>query len=144
MHGGGLVILCKKHILADKINLTKYNTPDRAELVGIEWGDVHWILYYTPNAHEAPLLLEAVQQYKEDHPQARVVYIGDMNVHNQEWLDSKSHTDQADVLAQEFSESFGMEQFVHFPTRGENTLDLVLSDIEGPLVLVKCTRVKWK
>ena len=45
-----------------------------------------------------------------------------------------SNADQAGVLAQDFSESFGMEQLVNFPTRGENTLDLVLSDIEGRAV----------
>ena len=34
-------------------------------------------------------------------------------------------------MAQEFSELYDMQQLINFPTRGENTLDLVLSDIDG-------------
>ena len=60
-----------------------------------------------------------------------MVFLGDMNVQNEEWLHSVSGTDHAGVLAQEFSEMFNMHQLVDFPTRGQNTLDLVLSDIAG-------------
>ena len=66
-HGRGLLLGCKKHILADKLGIAKYNVKSKAELVGINWGGVHRILYYTPNSTTAPSLLEAVQQYKEDH-----------------------------------------------------------------------------
>ena len=132
-NGGGLLIGCKKQVLADTLNLHKYNTVGsrRAELIGIDWGGVHWILYYTPNSHEAVWLIDVLQQYKEDHPLQPVVFLGDMNVHNEEWLHSVSGTDHAGVLAQEFSEMFNMHQLVDFPTRGQNTLDLVLSDIVG-------------
>ena len=131
MHGGGLLLGCKKHILADKLNLVKYDTVGRAEMVCVEWEGVHWVLYYTPNAHEALLMIQVIQQYKEDHPGVPVVFIGDTNVHNSNWICSTSTTDQGGILAQEFSEIFGMTQLVNFPTRKGNTLDLVLSDING-------------
>ena len=53
-----------------------------------------------------------------------------MNVHNQDWICS-TFTDKAGIKAQEFCEIFGMSQLVNFPTRGENTLDLVISDFHG-------------
>jgi len=34
-HGGGLMLGCKKHILADKLDMAKYNVKGKAELVGI-------------------------------------------------------------------------------------------------------------
>ena len=40
-HGGGLMLGCKKHILADKLDVAKYNIPRKAELVGIKWGNIH-------------------------------------------------------------------------------------------------------
>ena len=68
MHGGGLLLGCKKHILAEKLVLAKYNTVSRAELIGVEWEGVHWVLYYTSNAHDALLVLQVIQRYKEDYP----------------------------------------------------------------------------
>ena len=126
-----MLIGCKKQILADTLDLSKYNTPGLAEMIGIEWGGVHWILYYTPNSNAALVLLQAIQQYKEDHPTARMVFIGDMNAHNSDWIISSSITDKAGLLAQEFCELFGLSQLVDFTTREGNTLDLVMSDIKG-------------
>ena len=58
----------------DKIDMRKYNVIGSAKLVGIDRGGVHWITYYTPNSHEAPVLLQMVQQYKEDHHSHQCVY----------------------------------------------------------------------
>ena len=131
VHGGGLIIGCKTQVLADCPDLKMYNIKGGTEVAGIEWGGVHWILYYTPNTYQASLLIDMLQKYKEDHPDVPVVFIGDMNVHNAEWLQHSSGTDIAGTRAQEFAEMLGLEQLVQFPTRGENTLDLVLSDIGG-------------
>ena len=40
-------------------------------------------------------------------------------------------TDKGGVLAQEFSELVGLTQLVGFTTRGANTLDLILTDVEA-------------
>ena len=55
-------------MLADPLNLTKYNTPGKAEMVGIDWASRHWILFYTPNSYIATSMVDTLQQYKEDHP----------------------------------------------------------------------------
>ena len=130
MHGGGLLLGGRKHLLVDVLDLRKYNVIGVVEMVGIEWEGIHWILYYTPNSIAALELIDTMQRYKKDNPQGHCVFIGDANVHNADWIHS-NFTDLAGELAQEFCEMFGMQQLINFPTRGENTLDLVMSDIDG-------------
>ena len=134
MNGGGLMLGGKKHLLVDVLDLSDYNEKGVAEQVGIVWEDVHWILYYTPNSYAALTLLKLQQQYKEDDPGIRVAFIGDTNVHNNDWICSVSPTDPGGIAAQEFCELFGMHQLVHFPTRGDNTLNIVLSGVMGEAV----------
>ena len=129
IHGGGLILGGKKHLLVDILDLKDYNVKGVAEQIGIEWEGVHWILYYTPNSYAALTLLKLQQQYKEDNSGIRVVFVGDMNVHNNDWICSVSPTDPGGLAAQEFGELFGTQQLVHFPTRGDDTLDIVLSDV---------------
>ena len=137
-HGGGLIIGGKKHILPDTLPLQKYNTRGvvPVEMQGIEWDGKHWILYYTPNSYAAQQLVQVyvIQQYKEDHSGIDCIFIGDIYVHNSDWINSTSMTDKASLMAQEFAESFGMKQLVDFPTREGNTLDIVLSDLDGSAV----------
>ena len=59
-----------------------------------------------------------------------MVLLSDFNVHNQSWLNSKC-TDADGVEAEEMCDMFGLSQLVHFPTRGKNTLDLVMSSTPG-------------
>ena len=57
-----------------------------------------------------------------------VMLIGDFNWHSQSWLGSNKTTD-AGVRAEGVFASHGLEQLVDMPTRGENTLDFILTDI---------------
>lgn len=134
-HGGGLLMGAEKHLLVDSLNMHKYNLKGVAEMVGFTWADVDWILYYTSSARAAVTLLEMMRLYREEHPGRRVVFIGDMNAHNSDWLCGTDVTDEAGMLAEELCEMYGMKQIVDFPTRGLNTLDLVISDIEGEAVV---------
>ena len=56
-----------------------------------------------------------------------VMLIGDFNVHHKEWLGSNV-TDAAGRRALQLSNCLGLDQIVTEPTRGNNILDLVLSD----------------
>ena len=60
--------------------------------------------------------------------------MGDFNAHHNEWLWSAVDTDFAGVTTQELCESFGLHQYVNFPTRGPNTLDLIMSTFIGSAV----------
>ena len=44
------------------------------------------------------------------------------------------YTEFAGIATQEFCESFGLHQYVNFPTRGPNTLDLIFSTFTGSAV----------
>ena len=56
--------------------------------------------------------------------------VGDFNVHNTAWLGS-SKTTRAGEYMEELSAAHSLMQHVQEPTRGLNTLDLVLSDFTG-------------
>ena len=135
-HGGGLCIGAREHLLVDKLNLAKYNTVRSAEIIGVRSEDVDYLLGYTNKSSEAIKLLLAVQLYMLDNPGRKVVLLGDFNVHNMDWITSTS-TDAAGREAEGTCEMFGLSQLVHFPTRGGNTLDLVMSSIPGSCIPIE-------
>ena len=57
-----------------------------------------------------------------------ILLIGDFNVHHQEWLNSPT-TDSAGRCTQQLSDNLGLQQIVKDPTRGENILDLAMTDL---------------
>ena len=91
-------------------------------------------LCYTPKSHLAPRLLDNCEQYKLDNPFRSVTYLGDFNVHNPDWIHSIGDKDAGGIQAEQMCEMFGMKQLIDFPTRGENTLDLVMSTHSGTAV----------
>ncbi|XP_065174836.1 uncharacterized protein LOC135804803 [Sycon ciliatum] len=64
-----------------------------------------------------------------------VVIAGDLNVHNESWLCSTKTTPAGEYM-EELSAFHGLHQHVTQPTRGENTLDLILSDFSETSVVV--------
>ena len=80
------------------------------------------------------MLIAQCLLYLQEHPSRKVVFLGDFNVHNSKWICSVSPTDEAGVNAQHMCESFGLHQLVGFPTRGGNTLDLIISHLPGQAV----------
>ncbi len=55
--------------------------------------------------------------------------IGDLNVHQKRWLEFSSENMPEGNALQGFCADHGFEELVKAPTRGENLLDLVLSDV---------------
>ena len=130
-HGGGLLAGCKKHLFATELALSAYNVKMEAELCGFELNGTDYVLCYTSHSRFAVRLFDKMQQYMLDNPSHPIVFLGDFNVHNQEWLNSRSLTDKGGCLAKEFYEIFGFFQYVDFDTRDGNTLDLVMSPFDG-------------
>jgi hypothetical protein len=58
----------------------------------------------------------------------KLLFFMDANAHHTDWLGSTS-TDRAGEVAKAFVEDYGMDQYVTFPTRGVNTLDLIIGDV---------------
>ena len=131
-YGGGLLLGVLKHHLVDVLKLTKYNTVGVVEMAGFELNDTDIICCYTPDSRRAPRLLDAILQYHIDKPERPKIFCGDFNIHNPDWVCST--TKKADVagrIAQEFCEIYGFNQLVDFPTRGRNTLDLIITSFAG-------------
>ena len=61
-----------------------------------------------------------------------IILTGDFNVHHKAWLGS-SKTSKAGEELEDLCSSYGLSQHVHFPTRGCNPLDLVISDCPTPV-----------
>ena len=59
--------------------------------------------------------------------ESRIILAGDFNVHNRQWLNS-TRTTVAGEYAEDMCILHGLEQHVTMPTRGNNTLDLIMSD----------------
>ena len=66
-----------------------------------------------------------------DNPGRKFILMGDFNCHHKEWLCATVPTDYAGIVAQELCESFGLHRYVDFPTRGLNTLHLIICNSPG-------------
>ena len=130
-HGGGVIAGAKKHLLASKLDLSEYCIREEAEMAGFELDNVNYVGCYTSNSMTAKVLIAQCNRYLRDNLSCKVVFLGDFNVHNQEWIGSASPTDDAGIDAQHMCEAFGLHQLVDFPTRGANTLDLIMSHLLG-------------
>ena len=64
--------------------------------------------------------------FKLDNPY-RSFFYSDFNVHNPDWICSTGDKDAGGIHAEEMCEMFGLNQLIDFPTRGENTLDPVMT-----------------
>ena len=58
---------------------------------------------------------------------SNIILAGDFNVHNREWLCSTKTTIAGEAM-EEFCASHHLTQPVTHPTRGDNTLHLIISD----------------
>eukprot|EP00117_Sycon_ciliatum_P031201 scpid26526/ scgid24448/ RNA-directed DNA polymerase from mobile element jockey; Reverse transcriptase len=67
-------------------------------------------------------------------PSAQVILAGDLNVHSTEWLGSTKTTTAGQRL-EEICATHGLIQHVDQPTRGKNTLDLILSNLPHPVTV---------
>lgn len=130
-NGGGILLGANQHLLCTPVNLTAYNVPKVAEMDGFTLDGTYYICCYMPNSMHIHVLIDMLQKLIIDHPGKKFVIVGDFNTHNKEWLCSTSPTDYAGTVAQEFCESFSVDQYVDFSTRGGNTLDLVMSHFPG-------------
>ena len=74
-------------------------------------------------------LLNSMAYIQESDPKASFVFVGDVNAHHQDWLNSVSQTNQHGRAALDFSNLTGCEQIVHSPTHvSGNCLDLLFTD----------------
>ena len=130
-HGGGLIILSQEHLLCDTVSMKKYHIDEAAELVAMRYGEVVYVDGYSNKSSVCGKMIAALGQMRIDMPTTKFVVMGDFNIHNEKWLHSVSGTDDAGEKMEEFVQLNGIHQLVDFPTCGDNTLDLIMTDWEG-------------
>ena len=130
-NGGGIIVWGRTNIGITRLNF---------ETVGLE---VLWFSVKLANfksvvlcaAYRPPsdTCTDMMDYFLETVPKARkigshVMLLGDFNLHCEEWFPS-TKTTTAGNHAAEVAAALGLEQCIECPTRGLNTLDLILTDI---------------
>ncbi len=90
--------------------------------------------YRRPAANEIESI-ESLYDELDKHGTGTIytIIMGDMNVHEESWLRYSDGTSLEGRELQTLSNVTGLSERVGKPTRGDNLLDLVLSDLEGDL-----------
>ena len=89
-------------------------------------------LYRNPDLDDSiyDCCLMKMAMIQESDPKSCFVFVGDLNAHHQQWLDSISPTNRHGHAALDFSNLSGCTQLVSGPTHNSgNHLDLLLSDV---------------
>ena len=76
-------------------------------------------------------LLTSMNDIQEHDRKSAFVFVGDLNAHHREWLNSSTETDSYGRAAYNFATISGCAQLINEPTRGNNCLDLLLTDVPG-------------
>ena len=133
-HGGGIIVMVQDQLLLNVVKCDPWCSRKSAEIVGFETKD--WAMFgcYTQDHRSSPALFAALCKIRESDRFSgkKLMFFMDANAHHSTWLGSTS-TDQAGEVAKAFAEDYGMDQFVTFPTRGVNKLDLIIEDV--PMVV---------
>ena len=131
LHGGGVLIVVQDHLLIDTVSCDHWCRSKVAKIIAVETKE--WVVVggYTQKHGTAPELFSAFEQMRASgrFEGKQMILFMDANCHHAKWLGSKS-TDNSGRVAKAFTENEGMNQYIHFPTRGDNTLDLVISDVQ--------------
>ena len=88
-------------------------------------------LYRNPDMDDSiyDCLLTSMASIQERDSKASFLFVGDVNAHHREWLNSVSPTDQHGRAALDFCNLAGCEQMVQSPTHTSgNCLDLLITD----------------
>ena len=91
-------------------------------------------LYRNPDSDDSiyDCLMNSYMNIQEDDRKACFVFIGDLNAHHRDWLNSVSPTNRHGIAALNFSDITGCEQLVAGATHTSgNLLDLLLTDVRG-------------
>ena len=91
-------------------------------------------LYRNPNSDDSiyECLLNSYIKIQEEDRKSCFIFIGDLNGHHTDWLDSVTATDGHGIAALDFANIVGCEQLVTGPTHTSgNRLDLLLTDVGG-------------
>ena len=132
--GGGIAALAASDI-AERVTLIQ--SSDDAErfwlMVHADQGPHLVGVWYRP---PAPGETGTVTTFKSEYSALEntclgSIILGDLNVHNRQWLKHSSHNSAEGRALQDACDDIGLRQIVTKPTREDHLLDLVLTNISG-------------
>ena len=113
-HGGGVLIMCKSHLLVDVIDCTDYYVRGACEIVAVNFQGTAILCVYRQPGDTDLTIIESLNHFITTH-NLSMILLGDFNVHHQEWLASP-RTSTAGRSLREFCELNGLAQLVNTPT----------------------------
>ncbi len=138
---GGILLFARQGFENSVVHIGNSAVHERSWfIVHTDRGPVCLALWYRRPAKGETKSIEDLYEELATHG-AQAIYtiiMGDMNVHEESWLRHSDGSSEEGRELHTFSVVTGLEERVSAPTRGENLLDLVLSDLAGDL---KCSVV---
>lgn len=135
-HGGGVAIFVKRDISLIDVAIDDEFTS--LELLCIDLSLETCILrffvvYRPPNTDQCAslytdLLVSCLKRYSVNEQQRINIVVGDLNCPKIDWTNLHSSGDYINQVLLNWAITGGYSQFVNFPTRGDNILDVVLAD----------------
>ena len=136
---GGIILFARQGFEGSVVHVGDSAVHERSWFViHTDRGPVCLSLWYRRPAKGETKSIEDLYEELAHHGEQTIytILMGDMNVHEVDWLRYSDGSTEEGRELHTFSVVTGLEEKVGTPTRGENLLDLVLSDLTGDL---KCT-----
>ena len=133
---GGIILYARDGFELSIVHVANSDEDERSwHVIHSDCGPISLCVWYRrPEAGE----VASIQRFQNEFQRfsadcVSTIVIGDMNVHNPEWLRWSTRPTPEGTALENVCCEMGLEQFVQKPTRGENLLDLVLSDLASGL-----------
>ena len=138
--GGVAAYACKR--ISNRIALLeKSSASERVWLVlHSDTGPFLMAVWYRP---PSPGEVESIKSFEEELQRLNtevlgIILVGDLNIHHAQWLTYSSRNSAKGELLRNICDANGLRQIVREPTRGENLLDIALTDVDEVRCKVVC------
>jgi hypothetical protein len=136
---GGVIVFAKATVAGNVTLLLKSDVSERLWMqLHTDTGPYLLCAWYRPPVQGE---LESIESFGNELDELRrhaigIVLVGDLNLHSQRWLRYSARNSAEGEAMRQLCSKMGLRQIVRGPTRGDNLLDLVITDIESASVIV--------
>ena len=131
---GGVALFARDGMEMNIVHVGDSRVDERSwHVIHADSGPILLCVWYRP---PAPGEVLSIRRFEEEYVlysrnAVSCVVVGDMNVHNIDWLKFSSHNTPEGHELEDVCSTNGLRQHVSAPTRGPHLLDLVLSDFSS-------------
>ena len=131
--GGGIALFALSAVAQNITLLQHSESYERSwHILHADLGPILFCIWYRPpcSGEVASIASFEVEWARLAPDFIGTIVVGDLNVHHTHWLRHSTHVSVEGTRLYRFCIDNGFRQCVSAPTRGDNTLDLVLTDLE--------------